>query len=130
MASQAKKPVDRRGRLVRVKNWQAVEVVRTELEQKTGRSVTDGAAVDHALVQAAKYVTSGKIITDEMATMVVYHVVRAVTALLPEGGNPEITWVPRDGDEAGELLLRYGSRQHVLGPLPHFNSFINGLRDV
>ena len=115
---------------MRVKNWQAVEVVRKELERKTGRAVTDGAAVDHALVQAAKYVTRGEIITEEMATMVVYQVVRALLALLPEGDNPEITWVPRDGNEAGELLVRYGSRQHVLGPLPHFNSFINGLRDV
>ena len=130
MARHSRKPADSRGRLVRVKNWQAVEVVRGELERKTGRPVTDGAAVDHALVQAAKYVTSGTIITDEMATTLVYHVVRAVTALLPEGGNPEVTWVPRDGDEAGELVLRYGDRQHTLGPLPHFNTFINGLRNV
>ena len=130
MARQAKNPTNSRGRLVRVKNWPAVEVVRKELESKTGRPVTDGAAVDHALVQTAASVASGSVLTDEMATALVYHVVKTVKALLPEQGDPEIVWVPRGVDETGDLVVRCGDRQHVLGPLLHFNTFVNGLREV
>ncbi len=82
------------------------------------------------LTSLRRALTRGSVLTDDMVAALVCHIVLAVEGLPQEAGNPEIVWVPRGVDETGGLVVRCGERQHILGPLPHFNPFVDRLRQM